>query len=175
MAREVPRKEKLTPKQAEFVIEYLKDLNGTQAAIRAGYSEACASQIASENLGKPAILEAIQRQLDARAKRKLITADYVIEAMQEVLERCLQKKPVMVFDKEEKKYVHATEMVEHEDGTVTEEGIYEFDSAGANKAAENLAKHLKLLTDKQEISGPDGSPIMPTTIIFEGVKPKENE
>ena len=29
----------LTPKQSLFVLEYLKDLNGTQAAIRAGYSE----------------------------------------------------------------------------------------------------------------------------------------
>ncbi|WP_282608445.1 terminase small subunit [Pelagibius sp. Alg239-R121] len=29
----------LTPKQARFVEEYLIDLNATQAAIRAGYSE----------------------------------------------------------------------------------------------------------------------------------------
>lgn len=29
----------LTPRQARFVKEYLVDLNGTQAAIRAGYSE----------------------------------------------------------------------------------------------------------------------------------------
>ena len=28
----------LTPKQARFVEEFLVDLNGTQAAIRAGYS-----------------------------------------------------------------------------------------------------------------------------------------
>ena len=34
----------LTPKQARFVDEYLKDLNATQAAIRAGYSAKTAEQ-----------------------------------------------------------------------------------------------------------------------------------
>ena len=40
----------LTPKQELFVQEYLVDLNATQAAIRAGYSEQTARQTASENL-----------------------------------------------------------------------------------------------------------------------------
>ena len=31
--------EEMTPKQERFVEEYLVDLNATQAAIRAGYSE----------------------------------------------------------------------------------------------------------------------------------------
>lgn len=45
----------MTPKQERFVAEYLIDLNATQAAIRAGYSEKTARSIASELLTKPDI------------------------------------------------------------------------------------------------------------------------
>ena len=50
----------LTPKQQRFVEEYLIDLNATQAAIRAGYSEKTAQQMWSENLLKPVIADAIK-------------------------------------------------------------------------------------------------------------------
>ena len=49
----------LTPKQRRFIEEYLIDLNATQAAIRAGYSEKTAYSIGQENLRKPVIAEAI--------------------------------------------------------------------------------------------------------------------
>ena len=49
----------LTKKQQAFVDEYLIDLNGAQAAIRAGYSENTAKVIANENLTKPYIKQAI--------------------------------------------------------------------------------------------------------------------
>ena len=42
-----------------FCREYLKDLNATQAAIRAGYSANTARQISSENLTKPYLLDRI--------------------------------------------------------------------------------------------------------------------
>ena len=45
----------LTEKQKRFCDEYLIDLNATQAAIRAGYSEKTARQTATENLSKPYI------------------------------------------------------------------------------------------------------------------------
>ena len=56
----------LTAKQQAFVAEYLIDLNDTQAALRAGYSEKTAGSIGNENLKKPVIQEAIS---DARKKR----------------------------------------------------------------------------------------------------------
>lgn len=49
----------LTPKQSAFVDEYLVDLNATQAAIRAGYSEKTAKDIGYQNLAKLYIVEAI--------------------------------------------------------------------------------------------------------------------
>lgn len=69
---------KLRPKVKVFVREYAKDLNGTQAAIRAGYSVRTAGAIASEHLQKPHVQAAIQAEQAARAKRLEITADAVV-------------------------------------------------------------------------------------------------
>lgn len=60
-------KTRLTNKQRAFVAEYLKDCNGTQAAIRAGYSAKSAASIASENLTKPKIQRAIEDAMTAHA------------------------------------------------------------------------------------------------------------
>ena len=72
---------KLTAKQAVFVEEYLVDFNATQAAIRAGYSENTARQIASENLSKPDIQEAIANAMAARSERTEITQDRVLREL----------------------------------------------------------------------------------------------
>jgi phage terminase small subunit len=71
-------KRPLTPKQQMFVREYLIDLNGTQAAIRAGYSAKTARQIAEETLSKPYIIEAVQAGMDRRAKKINLTGDDIL-------------------------------------------------------------------------------------------------
>lgn len=68
----------LTPKQEAFCLEYIVDLNGTQAAIRAGYSEKTARQVATENLAKPYIQEYVQSLMDKRAVKVSITAEDVL-------------------------------------------------------------------------------------------------
>lgn len=69
----------LTDLQSRFVDEYLIDLNATQAAIRAGYSEKTAAVIGSENLIKPNIAAEIQRRKQERQSRTEITADVVLK------------------------------------------------------------------------------------------------
>jgi phage terminase small subunit len=69
---------KLNKKQQAFVDEYLIDLNATQAAIRAGYSVNCANVIASENLSKPNIQEAIAKAMAERSRRTGINQDRVV-------------------------------------------------------------------------------------------------
>lgn len=65
----------LTPKQQRFIQEYTVDLNGTQAAIRAGYSPKTARSIASETLQRPAVKMAIQKALRANVERlQMLTA-----------------------------------------------------------------------------------------------------
>ena len=53
---------KLTEKQKAFVEHYLVDLNATQAAIKAGYSEKTARSIGCSNLTKVDIQEEIQKR-----------------------------------------------------------------------------------------------------------------
>jgi len=67
-----------------FISEYLKDLNGTAAAIRAGYSEKTAYSIASELLTKPEIREEIERLMQERQKRLGIEADEIIQHIAQI-------------------------------------------------------------------------------------------
>lgn len=68
----------MTPKQRAFVLEYLVDLNATQAALRAGYSPRTAASIGQENLTKPEISEAISAAQAARIERTKVDADWVL-------------------------------------------------------------------------------------------------
>lgn len=74
----------LTPKQQRFVDEYLIDLNATQAAIRAGYSEKTAGAIGNENLTKPEISEAIAAAQKARSERVQVDQDWVLRQWVEI-------------------------------------------------------------------------------------------
>jgi phage terminase small subunit len=71
----------LTPRQAAFVNEYLLDLNGTQAAIRAGYSPHTARSIAVEYLAKPDIAAAVARARAQRLSRVNLSADTILQEM----------------------------------------------------------------------------------------------
>lgn len=80
----VPERPRWTQKQRRFVSEYLIDLNSTQAALRAGYSEATAPQIGCENLRKPHIAAAVQEELAARAARTQVTSDEVVRELRRI-------------------------------------------------------------------------------------------
>ena len=75
---------KLTDKQKRFCDEYLIDLNATQAAIRAGYSEKTANRIASENLSKLVIQEYIKEKQEEIADRNAVTVDFVINGIKDI-------------------------------------------------------------------------------------------
>lgn len=131
-------KKKLTAKQERFIEEYLIDLNATQASIRAGYSEKNADVQGPRLLGNVGIHARIEAAKGERSERTEITQDYVLKSIQEVAERCLQHKPVMIYDREQGGMVQQTG-VDPETGE--EVGLYMFDSSGANRALENLGKH----------------------------------
>lgn len=111
----------LTEKQALFVQEYLVDLNATQAAIRAGYSENTAYSIGNENLKKPEIAEKIRELMAEREERTNITQDKVLDELAEV-----------GFAK--KNTVHGIRMK----------------MSDKIKALELLGKHLGMFQDKQD-------------------------
>ena len=74
-------KDKFTPKQRAFVQEYLKDLNGTQAAVRAGYSSRTANEQASRLLANVNIQEAVAKAKAERSNRTKIDADWVLKRL----------------------------------------------------------------------------------------------
>lgn len=71
----------LTARQERFVEEYLIDLNGTQAAIRAGYSPRSANEYAVELLANPSVASAVARAKAERSARVGLSADRVIEEL----------------------------------------------------------------------------------------------
>jgi len=72
---------RLTDKQKRFVEEYLVDLNATQAAIRAGYSEKTAEQMGYQLLQKTSVQQAIQQAMADRSVRTEITQDMVLREL----------------------------------------------------------------------------------------------
>lgn len=73
--------DKLTPKQQQFVREYLIDFNATQAAIRAGYSPKTAQVIGAENIKKPMVAAEIQRLGQKTAQKLEITRESIMQEL----------------------------------------------------------------------------------------------
>lgn len=140
--------DKLTNKQAAFVKEYLIDLNATQAYLRAGYkvSENVAAVNGNRLLSIAKIQVAVQKEMDKRAAKVELTAEGVLRDIKTIKERCMQIEPVL--DKEGEPI-----------------GQFTFDAKNALRACELEGKHLKLFTDRTEVTGKDGGPI---TVKFEG-------
>jgi phage terminase small subunit len=113
----------LNDKQKLFINEYVKNPNATQAAIAAGYSKKTAGSIGDENLKKPEIKEEILRRQAIAAAGAEVDAIWLNTRLRQMVERCMTAEPV--YDKQ---------------GNPT--GEYRFDSAGANKALDMLAKRI---------------------------------
>src|SRR6185437_13526322 len=101
----------LSPKQRKFVDEYLIDLNATQAAIRAGYSEKTAGQQGERLLKKVEIAQAITTKQAKRAELVKVDQNYVITNLLEIVERCMQRVAIT-------------------DSAGEETGVWKFDARG---------------------------------------------
>lgn len=183
----------LTDKQRRFVDEYLVDLNATQAAIRAGYSQKTAGQIGEQNLKKLEIAQAIQEAQAARSKRTNITQDMVLRELAKIGFSDIRKvvrwgrTELRVADAEED---GATE-VHHGLALIGADEIDDDTAAAISEISEgreglkvkfhdkkgalvDIGRHLGMFKDRIEHSGPGGGPIptMPTTIQL--VAPGDN-
>lgn len=88
---------KLTAKQQRFCDEYLIDLNATQAAIRAGYSERSARQIADSNMSKHDIKEYIQKRMAEKEEALIADQNEVLKYLTSVL-RGESKSSIVVIE-----------------------------------------------------------------------------
>lgn len=77
----------------------------------------------------------VKRQAEIQKKTQ-VTQEYCVTNLKEVVERCLQHKPVMEYNKLTKEYEPT--------------GEFQFDSIGDNKALELLGKTLGIYVDKTD-------------------------
>ena len=149
---------RLTPKQARFVEEYLIDLNGTQAAIRAGYSPNTANEIASENLAKPSIAAAVAVAMAERSRRTGITTDRVLEEIAklafvnaaDIIN--LQNGTILaggVRDDTAAVQSIKVKTIPTEEGDITEQEVKLYDKT---RNLELLGRHLGLFNDKLAVT-----------------------
>lgn len=165
---------KLTDKQARFVEEYLIDLNATQAAIRAGYSEETARQIGAENLTKPVIANAIAAAQKARSERTQITQDRVLQEYAKlgfadlrraVTWRTNSDQVLMNQDGEEiscpANIIEINPSEEIDDDTaaalsevsMSKDGTLKIKMHDKRGALDSMARHLGMFNDKLNMSG----------------------
>ena len=69
------------PKQSAFFLEYVLDYNGTQAAIRAGYSKKTAYSQSFDLLKKPEIQKEIQSRESRIENKVIITKDKILREL----------------------------------------------------------------------------------------------
>ena len=126
---------KMTAKQQRFCDEYLIDLNVTQAAIRAGYSQKTAYAIGQENLKKPIIKEYIEKRMAEKEAELIADQNEVMKYLTAVM-RGQSRSSVVVVENTGDFMSVAREMEKAPD---EKERL---------KAAELLGKAHMLFTDK---------------------------
>lgn len=158
---------RLTPKQERFVAEYLKDLNATQAAKRAGYSAKRADQSGYQALSNPAVVFAIEIGKKRQLARAELSAVRVLEEARRIgmsdIRRCFDENgdllPIQNLSDEDASAISSVEFVMKNEHA----GDNKVDHVGKIKlwnkpqALELLFKHLGLLAtgeQSQHYSGP---------------------
>jgi phage terminase small subunit len=139
----------LTDKEERFCLEYLIDLNATQAAKRAGYSEKTANEIGSQNLAKLSIQNRISELKQARVKRTEITADKVLKELAKIgfanisdylIDGMSMKEMSSIARKKSAAIASIKKTVTTWDGGDKE--IVEFKLHDKLRALENIGKHI---------------------------------
>lgn len=162
--------DKLTDKQARFVQEYLIDLNATQAAIRAKYSEKTANEQGARLLANVSIRAAIDEAMDERSERTGITADMVLQELAHIafddIKNYLSyrtEKTVAGTDEVTGKPIYDyRQIIEVKDSdtidtrnisevSINAKGVFTFKQYCKDTALINLGKHLGMFTDRKEI------------------------
>ena len=161
---------KLTAKQQRFVDEYLIDLNATQAAIRAGYSEKTAQEQASRLLSNVMVRQAIEQRKKDREKRTEITQDKVLNEISKIAfgdaRNVMSWGPdgLTLKDSEEISDTDAAFVAEVSETTTEHGGTLKLKTNDKLKALELLGKHLGLFKENIELTGKNGTPIQSVSV-----------
>lgn len=150
-------KKQLSEQRQRFVDEYLIDLNGTQAAIRAGYSPKTAQEQSSRLLSNVMVQEAISKAMAERSKRTGVNQDRVVLE----LAKLAFVKMTDIVDSNGKIREDATDddlsciesvKYKHSDTDTGYSVEREVKIASKMKALELLGKHLGMWNDKLDVN-----------------------
>lgn len=148
--------QKLTGKQELFCQEYLIDLNATQAAKRAGYSENSAHDIGCDNLKKPDIVERLTELKQKRSIRTQITQDRVLQEYARLAYFDVRKlfnddgsiKKLSELDDETAAAIIGVEVDEIGVGNVVIGTTKKVKIADKKGSLDSIARHLGMFDDK---------------------------
>jgi len=157
---------KLTHRQKLFVDWYIKIGNATQAAIRAGYSQKTAFTIASENLRKPYIRDYYKHRMTELEELLGFNKATIVQDLLNIKDKSMQAVPVMEYDRSSREMVQQTAMVEDEKGEKKEVGVFEYDSFGANKAIDTIAKMMGYFEPEKHEDVTPAERKVPTTVVI---------
>ncbi len=169
----IPNGNHLTKKQQAFVQEYLIDLNGTQAALRAGYSKDSAPVVGCENLKKPNIQQAIQEEMEKRQERTRVTQDKVVQELAKIafsnMRSFVKWGPDKVWGSSEVTLIDSDQLTAEDAACVSEisqspnqyGNVVKFKLHDKKAALELLGRHLGMFSDtiKNVHIGDGGGPI----------------
>ncbi|MFB6272696.1 MAG: terminase small subunit [Salinibacter sp.] len=150
--------EELTQKQLRFAYEYPIDLNGTQAAIRAGYSEKTAAQQAARLLNNVKIQQVIESRIAEHLARTNENAYSVFRELKSIghldLRDVLEWGPDGVRLKPSDEIPEeAAKAISQITVTPTKNGPrVELKAHDKNRALEMLAKYFGFLTDSVDVN-----------------------
>lgn len=167
-------KAELEDMQRVFAEQYVVDFNGTQAAIRAGYSENSAAQQASRLLNHDKVQLYLQYLISDRSKRLQVTGDKIVQEIAKIA------------------FANAQDLVDYFDGNVLFNDLdnIEFPEIIKNitvkevlkdgarigqiakievydkvKALELLGKHTALFTENLNLTNDGGKFDAPQTVV----------
>lgn len=162
-------KKKVSIRHELFAREYVQDLNATRAYIAAGYSPKGAEAAASKLLRNIKVKELITSLLDKRAKKLDISAEWVLGELRKlagydasaIFEDDGSLKPISQWDESAKCALVGLDhekLFEHFGGGQAKHvgTTRKIKLADKLRALELLGRHLKLFTDRVELSGLDG-------------------
>lgn len=168
----------LTDKQKTFCHEYLLDLNGTQAAIRAGYSPKTANEQAAKMLAKASFQSYVQNLKSKRVERTEITVDKVLTELakigfsniQDYIKQGFEISDISTLDKSAASAIESIKIkTMHGDFPSTEVSFKLHDKLSA---LEKIAKHIGFYEiDNKQKGNIEGL----RSLIIESVKPNESK
>lgn len=156
----------LNPKQAAFVREYLVDLNATQAAVRVGYSPRTAKVQGSRLLTNADIKAAVEAGQKTLTNEAEVSRARIIQE----LERIAYSDPAELLN-DKGYYRTLNEMPESirrciSSVELTGDGGMKIKLWSKEKCLELLGKHRAMWTEKTEVSGPDGGPLVVKVVTY---------